>query len=61
MPRRKTKDEVTEDVTVDEKVIEEIPIVEETPVKKTVVKPKNHDVLLPRSASRYVPLLRPLR
>lgn len=61
MTRRKIKDEVTEDVTVDENVITETPIIEYTPVKKTTVKPKNSDVILPRSASKYIPPLRPLR
>lgn len=59
--RRKSKPdvpEVTEDAAPEEIVIEEVQIpivVEEAPAP---VAAKNHDKILPRSASKYVPPLR---
>ena len=46
--------EVDDEVAVVADEIEKTPRV----VKKRVVIPVNHDVLLPRSASRYVPQMR---
>jgi len=57
MTRKKQKlitlEEESEDVADDVLIVEDVPVVE-----KRAMSVVNHDVLLPRSASRYVPQMR---
>lgn len=57
MTRRKPKLETLEEITGDVVDAEEIKPAKRV-VKKKAVAPVNRDVILPRSASRYVPELR---